>query len=114
MKITIQGLDYSALLDAVHPLNIERTLNAPSVCQFRLSMPTSGDLAVPLRNQSVSVAGDDDTLYFTGYIASSPVPEYAGLALDGPRYRFAICALSDEILTDQLPTRSIKTASGMT
>ena len=114
MKITIQGMDYSALLDAVHPLSIERKLNEPSVCQFRLSMPTSGDLAVPLRNQSITVAGDDGTLYFTGYIASNPVPEYVGLAIDGPRYRFAICAISDELLIDQLRPTSIKTASGMT
>lgn len=114
MKITIQGLDYSASLDAAHPLAIERKLNEPTVCQFRLSMPSRGDLAAPLRNQSITVAGDDGTVYFTGYIASNPVPEYAGLALDGPRYRFAVCALSDELLIDQLPPSSIKTASGLT
>ena len=95
-------------------LTIERKLNEPTVCQFRLSMPTSGDLAAPLRNQSVNVLGDDGTQYFTGYVASNPVPEYAGLALEGPRYRFAICAISDELLMDQLPPTSIKTASGMT
>ena len=114
MRITIQGLDYSALLDAAHPLTIERKLNEPTVCQFRLSMPSSGDLSAPLRNQSVNVLGDDGTQYFTGYVASSPVPEYAGLALEGPRYRFAICAISDELLIDQLPPTSSKTVSGMT
>ena len=31
MKITIQGQDYTAALDAVHPLTIERKLNEPSV-----------------------------------------------------------------------------------
>ena len=27
-----------------------------------------------------------DTNYFTGYIAVSPLPEYAGMGLEGPRY----------------------------
>ena len=36
-----------------------------------------------------------------GYIAVSPLPEYAGLAIEGPRYRIAIQALSDELLLDQ-------------
>lgn len=114
MKITIQGLDYSAWLDAVHPLTIERKLNEPSVCQFWLSQPTQGTLAAPVRNQQVVVTGEDGTLYFTGYIATSPLPEYAGLALEGPRYRIAVCAISDELLMDQLPSSSIKAASGMT
>src|SRR5579859_4858587 len=114
MKITIQGLDYSASLDAGHPLTIERKLNEPALCQFQLSLSARGNLAAPLRNQSVSIAGDDGTQYFTGYVASNPLPEYAGLAIDGPRFRFVVCALSDEILIDQLPTSSIKAASGMT
>ena len=114
MKITIQGLDYSGSLDAANPLTIERKLNEPTVCQFRLSLPARGNLATPLRNHSVTVVGDDGALYFTGYIASNPVPEYAGLAIDGPRYRFALCALSDELLIDQVPPAPIKAASGMT
>jgi len=54
-----------------------------------------------LRNQTIAVTGDDGTYYFTGYIAVSPLPEYAGLAIEGPRYRIAIQALSDELLLDQ-------------
>jgi hypothetical protein len=42
-----------------------------------------------------------EPITFTGYIAVSPLPEYAGLAMEGPRYRIAIQALSDELLLDQ-------------
>jgi len=102
MKITINGQDYTAALDAVRPLTIERKLNEPSVCQLWLSLPANGNLSMPLRNQSIAVAGDDGTYYFTGYIVVSPLPEYAGLATEGPRYRVAIQALSDELLLDQI------------
>jgi hypothetical protein len=101
MKIMINGQDYSTTLDAARPLTIERKLNEPSICQLWLSLPTNGTLSMPLRNQSMTVTGDDGTYYFTGYIAVSPMPEYAGLALEGPRYRIAIQALSDELLLDQ-------------
>jgi hypothetical protein len=102
MKITIQGQDYTSALDAVRPLTIERKLNQPSICQLWLTQPTGGSLATPTRNQSIAVTGDDGTTYFTGYIAVSPLPEYAGLGIEGPRYRIAIQALSDEVLLDQL------------
>lgn len=114
MKITIHGQDYSASLDAAHPLTIERRLNEPTVCQFWLSLPPQGTLAAPVRNQAVAVTGDDGTPYFTGYIAASPLPEYAGLAIEGPRYRLAIRAISDELLLDQIPAAPINAASGMT
>jgi hypothetical protein len=102
MKITIQSQDYTAALDAAHVLTIERKLNTPSVCQLWLSLPTNGSLATPTRNQYLAVIGDDGTNYFTGYIAVSPLPEYAGMAIEGPRYRIAIQAVSDELLLDQL------------
>src|ERR1039458_2154671 len=102
MKITIQGQDYTAALDAARPLTIERKLNEPSICQLWLSLPANGSLATLSRSQSLAVTGDDGTSYFTGYIAVSPLPEYAGLALEGPRYRIAIQAVSDELLLDQL------------
>ncbi len=102
MKITIQGQDYTAALDAVRPLTIERKINEPSLCQLWLSLPANGSLAAPSRFQSLAVTGDDGTIYFTGYIAVSPLPEYAGLGLEGPRYRTAIQAVSDELLLDQL------------
>ena len=102
MKITIQGQNYTAALDEARPLTIERKLNEPSICQLWLSLPANGSLAMPSRNQYLAVTGDDGTLYFTGYIAVTPLPEYAGLAIEGPRYRIAIQAVSDELLLDQL------------
>jgi hypothetical protein len=114
MKITIQGKDYSASLDAIHPLSIDRKLNEPSVCQFWLSLPRGGPLPTPVRNQSVAVTGDDGTKYFTGYMAASPAPVYAGMSIDGPFYRFAIQALSDEFLMDQLQLSPNQGAAGMT
>jgi len=102
MKITIQGQDYTAALDGARPLTIERKLNEPSICQLWLSLPANNSLITPTRNQSVVVTGDDGTVYFTGYIAVSPLPEYAGLATEGPRYRIALQAISDELLLDQL------------
>src|ERR1035438_2167834 len=102
MKITIHGQDYSAALDAVRPLTVERKINEPSVCQLWLSLSANSGLPAPLRYQSIAITGDDGTTYFTGYIAVSPLPEYAGLGFEGPRYRTAIQAISDEILLDQL------------
>jgi hypothetical protein len=114
MKLVIQGQDYSAALDTARPLAIERTLNEPSVCQVWLSLPANGTLAVPVRNQAISVMGDDGTAYFTGYIAASPMPEFAGLAMEGPRYRYAIQAVSDEIVLDQILMPPNKGTSGQT
>ncbi len=102
MKIMIQGQDYTVALDAVRPLTIERKLNEPSICQLWLCLPVASSLTTPSRNQSISVTGDDGTTYFTGYIGTSPLPEYAGRGIEGPRYRAAIVALSDEVLLDQL------------
>lgn len=99
MILTIDGSNVTANLDAAHPLTIQRKLNEPSSCAFTLSLPAGS--AAPQRMQSVSVTGDNGTVYFTGYIASTPMPQYAGLAMEGPRYRYGIQALSDEILLDQ-------------
>ena len=104
MKITIQGRDYTSALDAVRPMMIERKLNEPSVCQLWLTMPANGSLPAPTRYQFLVVTGDDGTVYFTGYIAVSPLPEYCGVGISGPRYRTAIQAISDELLLDQMPS----------
>ena len=100
MKILIDNTDYTAALDAVRPLEIVRKLNEPSTCRLWLSLLPNGALGVPLRNQSLVVTGDDGTVYFTGYLAVSPLAEYAGLGLTGPLYRYALEAVSDEILLD--------------
>ena len=114
MKIAIQGQDYTAALDAAGPLTIERKLNEPSICQLWLSLPANGSLATPTRDQYLVVTGDDGTAYFTGYIAVSPLPEYAGLAIEGPRYRIAIQAMSDEMLLDQMLMPPSRGATGET
>jgi len=114
MKITIQGQDYTAALDAVRPLSVERKINEPSVCQLWLSLPANGSLAAPTRYQTISVTGDDGTTYFTGFIATSPLPEYAGMGLEGPRYRTAIQAVSDEFLLDMVLMPASVEASGET
>ncbi len=102
MKITIQGQDYTAALDASRPLTVERKLNEPSVCELWLSLPASNSLPAPARYQTLAIAGDNGTTYFTGYIAVSPLSEYAGVGVEGPRYRTAIQAVSDELILDQL------------
>ena len=114
MKITIQGLDYTSALDAVRPLSIERKINEPSICQLWLSLPANGSLASPSRFQTLAVTSDDGTIYFTGFIAASPLPEYAGMGVEGPRYRTAIQAVSDELLLDQMLMPANVNASGGT
>ncbi|HEX4758252.1 MAG TPA: hypothetical protein VH308_09725 [Terracidiphilus sp.] len=114
MKIMIHGQDYTSALDAVRQLTIERKLNEPSICQFSLSLPADGSLARPSRNQSITVVGDDGTTYFTGYIVVSPLPEYSGFGIEGPRFRIAIQAVSDEVLLDQQLLPSSKGATGET
>ncbi len=112
MIISIQSQNYTSALDSAHPLLIKRTLNEPSVCELWLSLPADGSLAVPTRNESIAITGDDGTAYFTGYIAATPMPEYAGLTLEGPRYRYAVQAISDEVLLDQVLMAPTKGASG--
>ena len=114
MKITIQGLDYTSALDAVRPLSIERKINEPSICQLWLSLAANGSLASPSRFQTLAVTSDDGTIYFTGFIAASPLPEYAGMGVEGPRYRTAIQAVSDELLLDQMLMPASVNASGGT
>jgi hypothetical protein len=114
MKIAIQGQDYTAALDEARPLTIVRKLNEPSICQLWLSLPASGILATPTRSQYLTVTGDDGTAYFTGYIAVNPLPEYAGMGIEGPRYRIAIEAVSDEVLLDQLLMPPSSGATGQT
>lgn len=112
MHISIQGQDFTSALDTARPLTIERKLNEPSVCQLWLSLPAGS--AIPARNQSLVITGDDGNIYFTGYLASTPMPEFAGLALRGPRFRIVLQAVSDEVLLDQVLMPSTKAATGQT
>jgi hypothetical protein len=112
MKITIGGRDYTSALDAAHPLTIDRKLNEHSVCQLWIT-PPGNDFSALMRNQAIQITGDDGSLYFTGYLAASPIPEYAGLGIEGPRYRIALQAISDEFLLDQLAMAPGHGASGL-
>ena len=102
MKITIQGTDYTPALDAAKALTITRKLNAPSLCALWLSLPAGGGLPAPERNQRLLAQSDAGTYLFTGYIVQTPLPLYVGEAVEGPRIRYAIEAVSDEILLDRI------------
>ena len=112
MKIEINGKDYTASLDAVTPLMIERRLNKPTVCRMKVCLPEDGSVDLPQRNQAVAVVGDDGTIYFTGYLAVAPMAEFAGQSLRGEKFRYALQAISDELLLDQLGMASSSSAAG--
>ncbi len=111
MKIIIQGQDYTAALDAAHPITIERRWAEPSACNLSLSLPLDGSLVAPTRNQSLAIEGDDGSRYFEGYIAATPLGEYSGLGLEGPRYRLLIEAVSGDHLSDTAPDSVIHPSS---
>ena len=114
MRVTINGQDYSGCLDTLRPLSIVRKLNEPSTCRLWISIPANAELTEPACGNAIAVEGDDGTLYFTGFIAASPLPEYAGQGMEGSRYRIAIEALSDEMLMDQAAAAPSKGTAGMT
>ncbi|MDE3104428.1 MAG: hypothetical protein KGK08_04565 [Acidobacteriota bacterium] len=107
MKITLDNqdghgaLDYSACVAAEGPLEVVRTLNAPSLCRFSLYLSASG-LPVPVRRARVTATSDNGTTLFTGYVATEPEASYTGTASTGPVYRYAVRAVSDEWLLDKL------------
>ena len=111
MKIAINSTDYTVALDAVRPLEVVRRLNEPTTCRMWLTLAAGGALITPARNARVTVTGDDGTVYFTGYLAVSPLPEYAGLGMTGAVYRLELQAISDEILLD---TQLIAPTAGTT
>ena len=114
MIISINEEDYSTALDGGMDLEIQRYINAPSVCNFRVCIQNDSSLSIPVRFQSVQVAGDDGAQYFTGYIATSPVPIYLGVGIVGPVYGYLIQAISDEILLDQYLLDASQNVAGMT
>ncbi len=106
MKLTIDNLDglgavdYSAALDRSAPVQIARTLNAPSTARGLLTLAGSS-LKNPTRRARIVLQADSGTLLFTGYLTTEPVPIYAGVATEGPVYRLAFRAVSDEWLLDK-------------
>ncbi len=106
MKITIDNLDgmgaleYSEWISAAGPLRVERRLNAPSTCGCVLDL-NSATLRTPSRKARVIVSRADDSVVFTGYIATEPELLYAGAGTMGAAYRIAVHAISDEWLLDR-------------
>ena len=85
MKMTIDNLDgagavdYSGALCADGPLTIARSLNAPSVCSGLLDIGDAG-LVVLKRRGRIVVTAANETVLFTGYIATEPGIGYRLLA----------------------------------
>ncbi len=106
MILTIDNLDghgavdYSATIDRSTPLAITRSLNAPSIVKGMLCLEGS-TLATPVRQARIVLTSQAGTTLFTGYMATEPVAIYAGVASEGPVYRLAFSAVSDEWLLDK-------------
>lgn len=105
MKLTIDNLDgngpidYSGLLAAAQPIEIERKLNEPSTCAFGLATSVTG-ATIPLRNGRVIVTDNNGVVLFTGYVATEPARELTGAGTTGGIYKLALSAISDEVLLD--------------
>ena len=111
MILTIDNLDglgavdYSMAVDRsdaaeAGALTITRTLNAPTIAKGVLCLEAS-TLAIPARQGRMTITSDAGTVLFTGYLATEPVAVYAGVASEGPVYRLAFSAVSDEWLLDK-------------
>ena len=118
MRLTIDNLDglgavdYSAAVDCSEALTIARTLNAPSIASGLLCLKGTS-LAVPARRGRVILASAAGVQLFTGYLATEPIPVYAGVASEGSVYRLAFRAISDEwLLNKQTGGALLGSASG--
>ena len=105
MRLTIDNLDGLGAVDYSGTvlggsLKVARTLNEPSTLEAKLCMEGTA-LRVPSRRGRVVVAADAGTVLFTGYLTTEPVALYAGVASEGPVYRLALRAVSDEWLLDK-------------
>ena len=108
MRLTIDNLDglgavdYSGTVCAGSRggVKIVRALNEPSVLDALLCLEGTA-LAMPARRGRVIISSDAGVELFTGYLTVEPVPVYAGTATEGPVYRLAVRAVSDEWLLDK-------------
>lgn len=106
MKITIDNLqgagavDYRSWLDLSVAPRVERKLNEPSRLSCTLRESSVG-FVVPAAGARVLLTKDNGDLIFTGYLREAPQCEYLGWGQKGPVYRYALAAVSDEILLDQ-------------
>jgi hypothetical protein len=105
VKLTIDNqdgagpVDYTSSISGTAPLQITRTLNAPSICTLALA-GCGPALPVPARNGRMVVTGSLGEYLFTGYLAVEPAMEYTGAGISGPVYRALVSAVSDEYLLD--------------
>jgi hypothetical protein len=100
-------VDYRPLIAASHPLKLVGKLNEPSRCSFGVACTSTG--LQQSQNARVSVADDDGSFYFTGYMTTEPVLEYCGAGIEGPAYIAIVSAVSDEI---QLDKQALPTSNG--
>jgi hypothetical protein len=113
MKLTIDNLqgqgpmDYTAALDGTVAHRVERRINQPSELRCALVWSSPG-FVVPATGARVILAKTPGDFLFTGYLKDAPRFEYLGMAQEGPVYRYALIAESDEVLLDQkaLPIRA--------
>jgi len=113
MKLTIDNLnglgavDYTVAVDLTVAPRVERRINQPSGLWCTL-VANSPAFVVPVAGAHAVLTRTDGSLIFTGYLTQAPAAEYLGVGQQGPVYRYAMAAESDEVLLDQkvLPNRA--------
>ncbi len=107
MQLTIDQTDYSSAIDSGQPLKVVRRLNSPSELKVCLVADTP-QFVVPAEGAHIVLAKADGSSVFTGYLTSVPEFEYLGWGEQGPVYRYALQAVSDDFLLDRKlgPTRA--------
>ncbi len=113
MKVLIDNFngsgarDFTAAVDASRVPMVKRRMNQPS--ELRLSLiSASTELVVPVNGARVTLAHDDGSALFTGYIVDAPVLEHVGWGQVGLVYRYNLIVQSDEVILDRkrLPDRT--------
>jgi hypothetical protein len=105
MKLTIDNLDgrgpwdYTTYLDG-QGVKVVRRLNKVTEARFRL-LASGPDFVVPVSGARVMVGQSNGQDVFTGYLTAAPKYEYLGWGGQGPVYRYALVAESDEVLLEQ-------------
>ncbi len=105
--------DYTGAVLAEGRVRIRRVLNGISTCSWTMALAGTG-LPMPRRRARVVAGREDGTVLFTGYLAAEPELVLAGAAVDGPAFRVAVQAVSDEWLLDTSAVASPGASSGLT
>jgi hypothetical protein len=110
MKITIDNqdgngpIDYSQAICADQSTEkavvITRSLNEPTLARIQLDCGSHG-LATPAVGALVTIAADNGTFLFTGYLPAAAAPVFAGYSSVGPQYRMIVNAVSDDWLLNR-------------